>query len=130
MRIQLSTHPGVILLGAWLVASGLAAIFGQPSPALVTVLALVAVAAGVLLVLEVRGIAFSSNLATLLLGVWLLATALLALFPELGFPHDGEVVPAIGVAAGAAMILQVRTFTLLLLLLVAAVALAALVILT
>lgn len=45
------------------------------------------------------------NWGLLLLGIWLIATAVLALFPDIGFKHSSVVLAVVALVAGALLIL-------------------------
>jgi hypothetical protein len=50
--MKMTKNLGMILLGAWLIATGLLQVVSIPIPAIGTILAVLAVAAGVLIVLD------------------------------------------------------------------------------
>ena len=47
----------------------------------------------------------SRNWGLLVLGIWLIATAVLALFPDIGFKNSGVVLAVVALVAGVLLIL-------------------------
>ena len=96
---------GMILLSVWLVATGLLSILGIGFPGSGTILALLAIAAGVVIFLGLRGGKVSRNLGMFLLGIWLVATGLLFLL-NLSSPSSGTILAALAVAAGVLILVK------------------------
>ena len=103
--MKFSNNLGIILLSIWLILSGLLPLLNITFPASGTVLALLAIAAGVLLLLPLRGTRLSRNLGMLLLGIWLILTGLLPLL-SLTFPASGTVLALLAVAAGVLLLIR------------------------
>jgi len=100
--MQVTRHPGTLLLSIWLIAIGLLPLLNLRFPASDTILALLALAAGVwLLVGSVRQ---SRRVGPLLLAVWLIATGLLSLLP-ISFPASGIILALLAVAAGVLLLI-------------------------
>jgi hypothetical protein len=97
------TNPGIILLGIWLVAQGLVSLIGITFQGRDVILALLALAAGVLLLIGSHR--WRSNLGTILLGIWLILTGLL---PLTGFTFNGlgVLMALLGIAAGVLLLLR------------------------
>ena len=96
---------GMILLSVWLVATGLLSILGIGFPGDGTILALLAIAAGVVILLSLRSGKVSRNLGMLLLGIWLVATGLLPLL-NLYSPTSSTILAALAVAAGVLILVK------------------------
>ena len=96
---------GWILLAIWLIAKGLVSLLGINIPGGDVVLGVLAIAAGVLMLLGYRTIKFKGNLGMLLLGIWLIASGLLSLL-SLNFPALGLILAVLAVAAGVLLLLK------------------------
>jgi FtsH-binding integral membrane protein len=96
---------GIILLSIWLILSGLFPLLNINFPASGIILALLAIAAGVLLLLSLRGTKLSKNLGMLLLGIWLILAGSLPLL-NLNFPASGTILALLAVAAGVLLLLR------------------------
>ena|SRR5688572_32035320 len=94
---------GMILLAVWLILTGLQTLIGLNLPSGNVLLALLAIAAGILLILEVRAMP-SRNLGRLLLAIWLILTGL---FPLLSLSFQGQpmVMAILAAAAGILLLL-------------------------
>ncbi|MEW5959877.1 MAG: hypothetical protein AB1801_19315 [Chloroflexota bacterium] len=103
--MKLSNNLGIILLSIWLILTGLLPLLNIDFPASGTVLTLLAVAAGVLLLLALRGTRLSKNLGMLLLGIWLILTGLLPLL-NLTFPASVTILALLALAAGVLLLLR------------------------
>ena len=90
---------GMILLCVWLIATGVVALLAIDIPGIGTILALLAIAAGVLLLLEGRRVSLSKNLGMLLLSIYLIASGLLSLI-DFRFPAAGTILALLAIAAG------------------------------
>ena len=102
--MKLSNNLGMLLLGIWLILTGLLPLLNLNFPASGTLLAILAVAAGVLILLPMRKMRLSKNLGMLLLGIWLILTGLLPLL-NLNFPASGLILTILAVAAGVLIVL-------------------------
>ncbi len=93
-----------ILLAIWLIATGLVALIHFSFNGLDIILAILAIAAGILFLIGGKG-SVSGRLGTLLLAIWLIATGLIAL---VHFSFNGlEIIMAIlAIAAGALILLR------------------------
>lgn len=103
--MKFSNNPGIILLSIWLILTGLLPLLSLNFPASGTLLALLAIAAGILLLLPLRGTRLSKNLGMLLLGIWLILTGLLPLL-SLTFPASGTILALLALAAGVLLLLR------------------------
>ena len=99
--MQVTRHPGTLLLSIWLIAIGLLPLLNLHFPASDTILALLALAAGVWLLFgPVRQ---SGRLGPLLLAVWLTATGLLSLL-SISFPASSVILALLAIAAGVMLL--------------------------
>jgi|FLYN01.1.fsa_nt_gi hypothetical protein len=96
-------NPGMILLGIWLVAQGLVNLIGFTFQGLGVILALLALAAGVLLLIGARR--WRSNLGLVLLSIWLILTGLFALI-GFTFQGSGVLMALLALAAGVLLLLR------------------------
>ncbi len=71
---------GMIVLAIWLIAQGIVSLFQITIPSVALILPVIAILAGVLLLLRARDPKAVVNLGYLLLSVWLILTGLLTLF--------------------------------------------------
>lgn len=95
----------VILLAIWLIASGLLPLFNVSIPSSDVILAVLAVAAGVLLLLNRGEFRLPRNLGVLLLGVWLILAGALPLL-SISFPSSEIVLGLLAAAAGVLILLK------------------------
>ncbi len=94
-----------ILLGLWLVINGLLALTGIGFSGSSVILALMAVAAGVLLPLGDRSTKFSARAADVVLAIWLAAGGLFALF-DIRFHGSAAVLNVLMTAAGVLVLIR------------------------
>ena len=90
---------GMIVLAIWLIAEGIVGLFHLTIPSLNLVLPLIAILAGVLLLLKARDPKALVNLGYLLLSIWLILTGLLPLL-NVGTPELIIVMAVLGLVAG------------------------------
>ena len=95
---------GLFLLACWLIAVGLVDLLQLNFAGREAILAVAALAAGILLIWERRFISITSNLPMLLLSIWLIAQGVFSLAPTkpVGLPQ------LLGVLAIVAGILLIR----------------------
>jgi hypothetical protein len=98
-------NPAWILLAIWLIATGLVPLLDIRIPSGDTLLGLLAIAAGVLMLLGQKKFKYKGNLGMLLLSIWLIATGLLPLL-KLNFPVLGIIMAVLAVAAGVLLLLK------------------------
>ncbi len=100
---------GVLLLAIWLIATGLLPLLGVSLPGEAVILAILAIAAGILLLTGgLTGISrakLSANLGSLLLSIWLVVQGALELL-KVNFPQSGLVMAVLALAAGMLMLLR------------------------
>lgn len=77
--MKLTNNLGLVLLGIWLIVMGLLPLLTVSIPGLDIVLDLLAIAAGVLILL--RPASINRSIGVILLSIWLVATGLLPLMP-------------------------------------------------
>ena len=98
-----SRNLGLVALSIWLIATGLLPLLKLSLPGGATVLAILAIAAGVLLLIGTSGTRLTSHLGALLLSIWLLVQGAIQLL-QVSFPQMGLVLAVLAVAAGALML--------------------------
>ncbi len=96
---------GTILLAIWLVATGLVALLNLSFNYSATILALLAVAAGVLILIEGRRVRLSRRLGLLLLSIYLIAAGLVTLL-SIRFSRSDIVLALIAIAAGVLLFME------------------------
>lgn len=95
---------GILLLSLWLIATGVLSLVPITVPAGAMILALLAVVAGLLLLLERKRIRLS-NPGNLVLGIWLIAAGLLPVL-NISFPARDEILALLAIAAGVLLLLR------------------------
>jgi hypothetical protein len=90
---------GMFVLAIYLVAQGLVSLFRVNNPTLVLALPILAILAGVLLLLRIRDSKPAVNLGFLLLSVWLILTGIVPLL-NVGSLEISLVLAVLGLAAG------------------------------
>lgn len=98
--MRLTDNLGLLLLGIWLILTGLLPLINLNIPAISLILNLLAVAAGVFLLL--RPARVNRNIGVILLAVWLIATGLL---PLLNLAIPGIVLSLLAIGAGILILL-------------------------
>lgn len=93
----------MFLLGIWLIVMGLIPLTNIGSPALNTVMAIVAIVVGILVILEIRTAPFK-NLGRLVLAVWLILMGLIPLL-SLSFQSVDTVMAVLAIVAGALLLI-------------------------
>ena len=101
--MKLTKNLGLFLLSIWLILMGLLSLLRITIPFSDSILALLAIAAGVVILL--RPVKPTSRLGVLLLGIWLIATGLLPLL-GLNIPASDIIVALLAVAAGILILLR------------------------
>jgi hypothetical protein len=98
--MKLNKDLGMVLLAIWLILTGLLPLLNISFPASGVILAILAIAAGVLILLQGKRIRnLPSNLGVLLLSIWLIVTGLLSLL-AISFPASGTILALLAIAAG------------------------------
>jgi hypothetical protein len=98
---------GLLLLAIWLILEGLLSLLGASNPAINLIMAILALAAGILILLGPtnwsargrRSIEVTRSPGMLLLAIWLILTGLLALL-TISLPGIGLILAVIALAAG------------------------------
>ena len=107
--MNLTKNAGALLLAIWLILTGLIELFGLSFANLVLIMALIALAAGVVIVLEssnlLKGRKTSRRIGWLLLGLWLLLTGLLALV-DLTFAGQAVLLGLLALGAGVLILMD------------------------
>jgi hypothetical protein len=94
---------GIVLLSSWLVIQGIFIIFGLNFVAANIILAVLAIASGILLLTGWPGtVRFSRNIATILLCIWLILDGISLVFV---FPAEGAVLVLLAIGTGILLIL-------------------------
>ncbi len=96
---------GIILLGAWLVITGLISLTNFNFRGSSLIMSLVAVAAGILLLLGDRNMKRSARAADIVLGVWLIAVGLFPLL-DIRFHGSHTVLNVLALGAGALILIR------------------------
>jgi hypothetical protein len=94
-----------ILLGVWLVVSGLVHLGGIRFSTSGTILAVLGAVTGILFLLADQSEKLWARIGSILLGLWLLANGLLAVF-HIHFSGSGIVLAVLAVAAGVLVLLR------------------------
>jgi hypothetical protein len=97
--MRLNKNLGVILLGVWLIATGLFPLLNIRFTGSGVLMAALAIAAGVLILVGTRGRKLPRNLGTLLLSIWLIVTGLFPLL-NIRFANSGLLLALLAIAAG------------------------------
>lgn len=101
--MELSKKLGVILLAVWLIASGLMSLLSISFPASGVILAILAIAAGIVLLL--RPGSLPGRIGVILLAIWLIVSGLMSVV-SINFPSSGVVLALVGIAAGVLILLE------------------------
>lgn len=96
---------GMLVLAIWLILTGLLPLLNLNIPNSGPILAILAIAAGVLLLLEGRKVNFSKNLGMLLLSIYLIVTGLLSLL-AINIPASGPLLAILAIAAGVLLLIR------------------------
>ena len=107
LRKYLDMKLGIVLFAVWLTLSGLLPLLGVLVSESSTWLALLAVAAGALILLGVSRQGWTKEAGMLVLGVWLLAIGLIEVV-DLSFSHRDTLLNVLAVAAGALVLPALR----------------------
>lgn len=94
-----------ILLGVWLILRGLITLADLSFQGSSTVLAILAIAAGALLLLADWGEKFSTHIADFVLGAWLILAGIVPLF-DIHFRGSHAVLDVVGLLAGVLIIMR------------------------
>ena len=97
----------VLLLAVWLILLGVMALTGIGFPFSDLALPALAIAAGVLILLDLRYKRIRDHLGLLLLSIWLILTGALS-FLSLSIPFQEEAMAILVVAAGVLLLLTLR----------------------
>jgi hypothetical protein len=96
---------GNILLAVWLILVGVLPLINLNFPGSDLILPLLAIAAGVLLLVGRGRVKLSRNLGVLLLSIWLILYGVLPLL-KVSFPPAGVVLGVLAIAAGVLLLLN------------------------
>ncbi len=95
----------IVLLAVWLILAGLASLLNIRLPYLDLALPLLAVAAGVLLLVEGRRAKLGGRAAITLLAIYLVVSGALSLF-AIHIPAEGLLTGALAIASGVLLLLK------------------------
>jgi hypothetical protein len=95
----------MILLSIWLIVTGLLTFFAVSIPSSNIILALLAIAAGILLLLDMREKKVSGNLGIILLSIWLILAGLLPLL-SVTVPYSDIGLALLAVVAGILLLIR------------------------
>ena len=96
---------GILLLAVYLIVSGLTSFINLDSYGGGLILAILAAAAGIFLLVELRGKRIKAHIGTLLLSIWLIAKGLLPLL-GIHFPGMDIIMALLAIAAGIFLLLK------------------------
>ena len=96
-----------ILLSIWLILAGLVRLGGISFSESAVILAVLAIVAGILLLLADRSESGWPRLGSMLLGIWLLANGVMPLL-HLRFSGSGVILAVLSIAAGVMLLIQRR----------------------
>ncbi len=96
---------GNILLGVWLIVTGLISLAGLSFSGSYTIQALLAVAAGVLLILADWKVQLSGRIADIILGIWLVVMGLIPLL-DIRFRESHTVLGLLALGAGVLVLIR------------------------
>lgn len=107
--MRFSNNLGAILVGSWLILTGLVGLGVLDVPGIGVILASLAIAAGITLLVPMTGrgpktMTALPRMGALLLAIWLLLTGLSAL-AALSFPQSNLIMGLLALAAGVLLIL-------------------------
>jgi hypothetical protein len=94
----------MIILAIWLILQGLVDLVALTLPGGDLLLAILAIVAGILIFLDIRG-AVGSNIGRLLLAIWLILAGIIPLL-SISFPASDTVLAVLAVAAGVLLLLR------------------------
>lgn len=95
---------GLIVFAVWLVARGFVELFGLSFVGMDLVLPLLAILAGVLLLLRIRESNVAINLGFLLLSIWLILTGMMPIL-RVNVPELSIILAVLGLAAGVLLLM-------------------------
>jgi cellulose synthase/poly-beta-1,6-N-acetylglucosamine synthase-like glycosyltransferase len=95
----------IVLLGIWLIATGLMPLFPINFHASSIILALLSIASGVLLILNGITTKFSRNIGMLLLSIWLIAEGLSSIV-NFRFTAEATILALLALASGILLLLK------------------------
>jgi hypothetical protein len=110
-RVHIEAGLGMALFAVWLIATGIFDLVSVGGTVIGILLDLLALAAGVVMLMRMPGGKLSSKLSALLPGIWLIATGLIGLI-NLSFTSMGIIMALLAIAAGIAMLFPLRGGTL------------------
>lgn len=96
---------GNILLGVWLIVTGLISLAGLSFRGSYTIQALLAVAAGALLILADWKVNISGRIADIILGIWLVVMGLIPLL-DIRFRESHTVLGLLALGAGVLVLIR------------------------
>ncbi len=109
--MKISSNLGMILLAIWLILTGLLPLLRISIPGGETLLAILAIAAGILILLGpsrlaggFKSVQLTRSLGMILLGIWLILVGLLPLL-GLNIPAEATILALLAVAAGVLILL-------------------------
>lgn len=103
--MSVNKNLGWLLLGIWLIASGVFSLLGIGGAVVGIIVDILAIAAGVVILIVWRS--WSARIGMLLLAIWLIVSALLSLL-SFGFPGSGLILAVLVIAAGVFILIERR----------------------
>lgn len=102
-RVKGIEEIGMLLLGIWLILGGVFQLLNTGFPGLNEIMLILAIAAGVLILISLNWKKVTKNIGKLLLGIYLILSAI-AFMPGLGV--GGIVAPALAIVAGIFILIE------------------------
>ncbi len=96
---------GMMLLSIWLIVTGLLTFATVSIPSSDIILALLAIAAGILFLLDMREKRLSGNLGIILLSIWLILVGLLPLL-SVTVPYSDIALAILAIVAGVLLLIR------------------------
>ncbi len=94
---------GIKLLAAYLILTGVVGIFNLNSELVRIILSLLAIASGILILVN-KGVKFTKRAGAILLAIWLILNALVTLI-GISFPFSVEIIAILAIASGIFLLL-------------------------
>ncbi len=98
---------GRLLLGIWLIATGIIGVFGIAFQIVTLALDILAIVTGIIILIGLRGVNWIERLGMIFLSVWLILVGLMP-FVGMGFPFSSEIVIILAILAGIFLLIGMR----------------------
>ncbi len=101
--MKLDKDLAALLLGIWLIISGLLSLLTVGGAAVATAVDILAIVVGAAILIVWRS--WPAKIGMILLAIWLIVSALLSLL-SFGFPSSGAIMAALAIAAGVVILIE------------------------